>query len=111
VFVQPDTANPMTSFMNSAAVVAERAFHSIIFGFLVQAGFVHASSSQTKYCNAGVIVLFPHGGFHPLRQFQGQMIPGIYSSCRDTPGLYTPRQPERYHGFCRQDSTAYSTTL
>jgi hypothetical protein len=107
--VQPHTTNPMAAFLNGAAVVAEGAFHRIVFTFCILARFVHENPQDPIKDKSIVTVLYlPAKLLHP---FPVQTTRGICSSCRHRPGPYTLRQPERYRGFCRQDNTTYSTTL
>ena len=41
LLIQPHTTDPMAAFLDGAAVVAERAFHRVVFPFCVLARFVH----------------------------------------------------------------------
>jgi hypothetical protein len=58
----PHPADPTIAFLDSAAMIAERAFHRVIFGFLVPAGFVH-KDSQTMYCRQSLLFFFCRWSF------------------------------------------------
>jgi hypothetical protein len=45
----PHATDSAFTLLYGAAVIAERAFHGVIFCFFVPAGFVH-DRFQTKYC-------------------------------------------------------------